>query len=55
MPVVDFIKQGLKSDPVKGRKEEKSQQLFFTGEMLDMEAVLKVRDGFLPPGRRGAK
>jgi WD40 repeat protein/RNase P subunit RPR2 len=36
---------------LKARKDNKSRQIIFTGEKLDMEAVWKVRDGFFPAVR----
>ena len=33
---------------LKARKDKESRQIIFQGEMLDMEAVWKVRDGFFP-------
>jgi len=36
---------------LKKRKNKKSRQIVFDGEVLDMQAVWKVRDEFFPPGR----
>jgi hypothetical protein len=38
---------------LRGRKDNKSRQIIFAGEKLDMEAVWKVRDESFPLTKRG--
>ena len=40
---------------LKARRDKTSRQILFGGEKLDMEAVWKVRDQFLPPAAQTRK